>query len=95
MCGWIAWVIVGAIAGWLASIVMKTNKDQGLIADIIVGIIGAFIGGWVLDLLNITGGSTISGINLTSLFTAFLGAVIFLAVLQALRGQRGGSKKRR
>ena len=52
----LVWIIVGAIAGWLASIVMKTNSQQGLLLDIVVGIIGGFIGGIVLNLLGIGGG---------------------------------------
>lgn len=79
----LVWIIVGAIAGWLASIVMKTNASQGLIADIIVGIIGGFIGGFVLNLLNVGGG--VSGLNLASILTAFIGAVILLALLRVLR----------
>jgi uncharacterized membrane protein YeaQ/YmgE (transglycosylase-associated protein family) len=79
----LVWIIVGAIAGWLASIVMKTNASQGLIADIIVGILGGFIGGFLLNLLNIGGGVT--GLNLASILTAFIGAVVLLAILRVLR----------
>jgi uncharacterized membrane protein YeaQ/YmgE (transglycosylase-associated protein family) len=79
----IAWIIVGAIAGWLASIVMKTNASQGLLMDIIVGIVGGLIGGFVLDLLNI--GGEVTGINLLSIVVAFIGAVILLALLRVIR----------
>lgn len=79
----LVWIIVGAIAGWLASIVMKTNASQGLIADIVVGIVGGLIGGFVLNLLNVGGGVT--GLNLPSILTAFIGAVILLAILRFLR----------
>jgi uncharacterized membrane protein YeaQ/YmgE (transglycosylase-associated protein family) len=79
----LVWIIVGAIAGWLASIVMKTNASQGLIADIIVGILGGFIGGFLLNLLDIGGGVT--GLNLASILTAFIGAVVLLAILRVLR----------
>ena len=79
----IVWIIVGAIAGWLASIVMKTNQQQGLLMDIIVGIIGGFIGGFVLDLLG--GGGAVTGLNIGSILTAFIGAVILLALLRAIR----------
>lgn len=82
----VIWIIVGAIAGWLASLVMKTNRQQGLLMDIVVGIIGAFIGGWVLNLLNVNAGVT--GINVMSIFTAFIGAVILLAILRAVSGRR-------
>lgn len=79
----LAWIIVGAIAGWLASIVMKTNASQGLLADIVVGIVGAFIGGWVLSLLGL-GGDT-GEFNIASILTAFIGAVILLFILRMVR----------
>lgn len=79
----LVWIIIGAIAGWLASIVMKTNARQGLLADIVVGIIGGFIGGWLLNLLGI--GGEVTGLNLGSLLTAFIGAVVLLAILRVLR----------
>jgi uncharacterized membrane protein YeaQ/YmgE (transglycosylase-associated protein family) len=91
MCGWVAWIVIGAVAGWLASIVMKTNKQQGFIADVVVGIVGAFIGGLILPLLGVGEGFT--GFNVGSLFTAFVGAVIFLGLLRYLRGGKG--KRRR
>jgi uncharacterized membrane protein YeaQ/YmgE (transglycosylase-associated protein family) len=79
----LVWVIVGGIAGWLASIVMKTNRSQGLLMDIIVGIVGGFIGGWLLTALGVGGGVT--GINLGSILTAVVGAVVLLALLRVLR----------
>ncbi len=82
----ISWIVVGGIAGWLASLVMKTNREQGLLTDIIVGIIGGFVGGFVLDLLGISAGVT--GINLGSILVAFVGAVIFLAVLRYIQRKR-------
>lgn len=80
----VAWLIVGAIAGWLASIVMKTNSQQGLITDIIVGIVGGLIGGFVLSLL--PGVETqVTGLNLPSILVAFIGAVILLGLLRLVR----------
>jgi uncharacterized membrane protein YeaQ/YmgE (transglycosylase-associated protein family) len=84
----LAWLIVGLIAGWLASMVMKTNAQQGMVGDIIVGIIGAFIGGAVLSFFNIgnaTPGADGSAFNVVSIVTAFIGAVILLAILRAVR----------
>jgi uncharacterized membrane protein YeaQ/YmgE (transglycosylase-associated protein family) len=81
-----AWIIVGLIAGFLASLVMKTNRKQGIILDIIVGVVGAFIGGFVLDTLGL--GGDVSGINLPTILTAFVGAVILLAVLRLFSGRR-------
>lgn len=77
------WIIVGAIAGWLASIVMKTNASQGLVMDIIVGIVGGLIGGWLLTALGV--GGAVTGINLGSILTAFIGAVVLLAILRVIR----------
>lgn len=90
MCNWIVWIIVGAIAGWLASKVMGTAKDQGFIGDVVVGIIGAWVGGWVLDLLNISigNGDGNFGLNFASIITAFIGAVVFLGVLRFFRGRK-------
>jgi uncharacterized membrane protein YeaQ/YmgE (transglycosylase-associated protein family) len=80
----IIWVVVGAIAGWLASKVMGTSKKQSLGEDIIVGIVGGFLGGFILDLLDI--GGKVSGINLPSILVAFLGAVVLLFILKQVRG---------
>ena len=84
--GIISWIIVGAIAGWLASIVMKTERQQGLIIDIIVGIVGGLVGGFVLNLLGIDG--DVSGINIESIVVAFIGAVILLAIVRYLFARR-------
>ncbi len=78
----IVWIVVGAIAGWLAGMVMKT--PMGLVADIVVGIIGAFIGGFVLSLIPGVN-ADVSGLNIPSILTAFIGAVILLALLRAFR----------
>jgi uncharacterized membrane protein YeaQ/YmgE (transglycosylase-associated protein family) len=80
----IVWIILGAIAGWLASVVMGTNAQQGLLTDIIVGILGAFVGGLVLNLIPGVSAS-VTGLNLGSLLTAFIGAVILLAIVRAFR----------
>lgn len=79
----LAWVVVGAIAGWLASIVMKTNSRQGLLGDIIVGVVGGLIGGFLLTQIGV--GGEVTGINLTSILVAFIGAVILLGILRLVR----------
>jgi uncharacterized membrane protein YeaQ/YmgE (transglycosylase-associated protein family) len=79
---WIAWIIFGALAGWIASLIMGTNKQQGCLTDIVVGIVGAVIGGWVMDLI---GGQQVTGFNIPSLLVAILGAVILLAIVKAVR----------
>jgi len=82
--GWLAWLVIGALAGWLASIAMKTNREQGLLLDIVVGIVGAMIGGFVFNALGIGG---VNGFNIWSLFVAFIGAVILLAILRMVSGR--------
>ena len=59
--GFIGWIVIGGLAGWLASKFMNTDKEQGILANIVVGIIGAFIGGFVVNLL---GGDGITGFNI-------------------------------
>jgi uncharacterized membrane protein YeaQ/YmgE (transglycosylase-associated protein family) len=78
----LAWLIVGAVAGWLAGIVMKSS--QGLLINIIVGIVGAFIGGF---LFNQFGTAGVTGFNIWTVFVAFIGAVVLLAVLRLLSGR--------
>jgi uncharacterized membrane protein YeaQ/YmgE (transglycosylase-associated protein family) len=78
--GIIIWLIVGAIAGWLAGMVVK-GGGFGLIGDIIVGIVGALIAGWLLPQIGIVIGSGIVG----SIIDAFIGAVILLIILRLVR----------
>jgi uncharacterized membrane protein YeaQ/YmgE (transglycosylase-associated protein family) len=84
--GILAWIVVGLIAGWLASQVMR-GGGYGLIGDIIVGIVGALIGGFLAaNLLNMP--NAVNGINITSILVAFVGAVILLAILRVVSGRR-------
>lgn len=71
------WIIFGALVGWIASLVMKTDASQGTITDIILGIIGAFVGGM---LMNFIGQPGVTGFNIYSMLVAIIGAcaVIFL-----------------
>ncbi len=80
--GWLAWLIIGAIAGWLASVVMRS--PHGLLLDIIVGIIGAFIGGF---LFNVIGAPGVTGFNVWSILVAFIGAVVLLGLLRLFSGR--------
>lgn len=85
----ILWILFGALAGWIASMIMKTNAEQGALGNIIVGILGAFIGGFLVRTLT---GNEVEGFSLTSLLVAILGAVILLAIFKALR--RGSATTR-
>ncbi len=85
MINFIIWIIAGALVGWVASLIMRTNSRQGLIADIFVGIVGAFVGGFILSpLFNI---STIneSNFSIPALLVSLGGAVILLAIFKILR----------
>lgn len=69
------WIIFGALAGWIASIITGRNRQMGAIANIVVGVIGAFIGGFIMQFF---GGAGVTGFNFTSLFVAIVGAVVLL-----------------
>ena len=81
----IIWLVVGGIIGWIASIVMSTNGQQGIFLNIVVGIIGAMLGGWVISPL--VGVATINQDNfsLPALLVSFVGAVILLAIVRFIR----------
>lgn len=84
--GIITWIIVGGIAGWLASLVVR-GTGLGLIGDIIVGIVGGLIGGFLLSLL-LPGSFSITGFNLGSLVVAFVGAIVLLLLVRLFTGRR-------
>ena len=88
MVNWILIIIIGGILGWLASIVMKTNAQQGMILNIVVGIVGAFLGGLLLAPLFGTGTINQSDFSVGSLFVSFLGAIILLAIVNFFRRGR-------
>jgi len=81
----IVWLAVGGVIGWLASLVMKTENQQGLLLNVVVGIAGAVLAGWVISPL--VGGGTINQANFspTSLIVSFLGALVLLAVINLFR----------
>lgn len=88
----IIWLIVGGFVGWVASMIMRTNGQQGMLLNVIVGIVGAFVAGLVLTPL--FGISTInqSNFSLPALLVSLMGAVILLAFVSLLRG--GGLRRR-
>lgn len=82
LLGIIAWIVFGAIAGWIASVIMRTDPEQGAVGNVIVGIVGAILGGWIMEAL---GGSGATGFNFYSLLVAILGAVVLLAIVNLFR----------
>jgi uncharacterized membrane protein YeaQ/YmgE (transglycosylase-associated protein family) len=85
----IVWLIVGGLLGWVASLIMGTNDRQGMFLNIIVGIVGAFLGGLLLAPLFGTGTINQSDFSIGSLFVSFLGAIILLAIVNFFRRRRG------
>ena len=86
----IAWIVIGGLIGWVASMIMKTDAQQGILLNVIVGIVGAFVGGLLLSPL--VGAGTINnvGVSIPSLLVSLGGAVILLAVVNLFR--RGSTR---
>ena len=80
----LAWIVLGLIAGFIGSKIVN-RKGEGIVLDILLGIVGAIIGGW---LFRSFGAAGVSGLNLYSLFVAVLGSVVLLVVYHAFRGRR-------
>ena len=84
MINFILWIVMGAVIGWLASLIMRRNAEQGLLLDIVVGIVGSLLGGWLLSpLFGIE--SDLTTFNIPSLLIALLGAIILLAIINLFR----------
>ena len=82
--GIFAWIVVGLIAGALAKLIMPGDDPGGIIVTILLGIVGAFVGGFVVNLL---GGAGVSGFNLWSIVVATIGAIILLAIYRLVAGR--------
>ncbi|MFW5913779.1 MAG: GlsB/YeaQ/YmgE family stress response membrane protein [Bacillota bacterium] len=80
--GILSWILFGGLAGWLASKLTGDDEDMGLIENIVVGLVGAFLGGYIATRL---GMGTVSGFNLQSFIIAVIGATLFLVILGWLR----------
>ncbi len=78
----ILWILMGALAGWIASLIMGRDAQMGALANIVVGIVGALIGGFIMNAL---GASGVSGFNLYSLLVAIGGAVVLLFIVGLFR----------
>ena len=81
----LAWIVVGIIAGFLAKAVVPGEGPGGILGDLIVGVVGAVVGGWIMHSF---GNAGASGINVWSIFVAFFGAVVLLVILRAMTGRR-------
>jgi uncharacterized membrane protein YeaQ/YmgE (transglycosylase-associated protein family) len=86
----IIWLVVGGLVGWVASKVMNTDGQQGILMNVVVGIVGALIGGWVLS--PIVGASTINqgDFSIGGLFVSLVGAIVLLAIVKLVTQRRAG-----
>jgi len=82
--GIILWILFGAVAGWIASIIMKTDGSQNTMMDIVMGIVGAVVGGFIMNLF---GQSGVTGLNLYSLVVAVVGASVVIYVGRMVRNR--------
>jgi len=83
--GIISWIIIGGLAGWLASMILGTEEQQGLLGNIIAGVLGGIVGGWIMSAI---GSEGVSGFSFWSFLVALLGAIIVLLIKGALTGRR-------
>lgn len=80
--GVILWIIFGGLVGWVASLVMNTDSQQGVILNVVVGVVGAVVGGWIMSSF---GEGGVSGFNFYSFLVALLGAVVLIFIVKVLR----------
>jgi uncharacterized membrane protein YeaQ/YmgE (transglycosylase-associated protein family) len=86
----IIWLVVGGLIGWIASMIMKTDAQQGVILNIVVGIVGALLGGWLISPLVGVGTINQSALSIPSMLVSLVGAVILLAIVNFFR--RGSAR---
>lgn len=84
------WLVVGGVIGWLASLIMRTDAQQGILLNVVVGIVGALLGGWLISPLLGVGTINQSNFSLGSLLVSLVGAVILLAIVNLFR--RGSAR---
>lgn len=82
--GFLLWIVFGAIAGWIASLIMKTDASQGTGSDILLGIVGAVVGGFIMSLV---GQSGVTGFNFPSFVVAVIGAVFIIYLGRVMRNR--------
>jgi uncharacterized membrane protein YeaQ/YmgE (transglycosylase-associated protein family) len=84
---WLTWLVVGAVAGWLAGLLVKGDEGLGVIGHVVLGLIGALLGGWVVSLL--TGNDPMDGVfDISTIVTAVVGAVVLVLLGSMLMGRR-------
>ena len=81
----IIWLVVGGLIGWVASMIMKTDAQQGVILNVVVGIVGALLGGWLLAPMLGTGTINTNDLSLAGLGVSLLGAIVLLAIVNLVR----------
>ena len=86
----IIWLVVGGVIGWLASMVMRTDGQQGIILNVVVGIIGAMLGGWLISPMLGAGTINQNDFSISGLLVSFIGAIILLAIVNLVR--RGSAR---
>jgi uncharacterized membrane protein YeaQ/YmgE (transglycosylase-associated protein family) len=84
---WLSWLVVGAIAGWLAGLLVKGDEGLGVIGHVVLGLVGALLGGWVVSQL--TGNDPMDGVfDISTIVTAVIGAVVLVLLVNMIRGRR-------
>lgn len=88
---WLAWIVVGAIAGWLAGLLVKGDEGLGVVGHIVLGLVGALLGGWIVS--QVTGNDPMDGVfDISTLVTAVIGAVVLVVLGSMIMGRsRTGS----
>ena len=81
----IAWLVIGGLIGWVASMIMKTDAQQGILLNIVVGIVGAFLGGWLISPLVGVGTINQDNFSLPAMLVSLAGAVVLLAIVKLVR----------
>jgi uncharacterized membrane protein YeaQ/YmgE (transglycosylase-associated protein family) len=90
MINFIGWLVVGGVLGWVASMIMRTDGQQGILLNVVVGIIGAAIGGWLISPLVGVGTINQGAFSIGALLVSLLGAIVLLAVVNLVR--RGSAR---
>ena len=81
----IIWLIIGGLIGWVASLIMKTDAQQGVLLNVVVGIVGAFLGGWLISPLVGVGTINQNNFSLPAMLVSLVGAVVLLAIVKMVR----------